>query len=170
MQHRCTFVQLFRNRYVHMYEIRLLMEMDTWPVIMFALVTAAMSRWLSTLQAAWYVRHAHWARLCYIPIALWCLWIKSTIWLLILSSASFMVGRSRVFRKKITFARPMTMETRCCPKKSFNFKYTRHQISVPLAMSTNLHKKSCKLSRKTREKKSWADLGPRSAWKKLAHV
>ena len=43
----------------------------------------------STLQAAWYVRHAHWARLCYSPFVipgtvLWCLWIKSTIWLLIL--------------------------------------------------------------------------------------
>ena len=28
---------------------------------------------------------------------LWCLWFKSTIWLLILSSTSFTVGRSRVF-------------------------------------------------------------------------
>ena len=27
-----------------------------------------MGGWNSTLQAAWYVRHAHWACLCYIPI------------------------------------------------------------------------------------------------------
>ena len=53
--------------------------------------------WNSTLQAALYVRHAHWACLCYVPIEIWCLWITSTIWLLILSSTSFMVGRSRVF-------------------------------------------------------------------------
>ena len=55
--------------------------------------------WNSTLQAAWYVRHAHWACLCYVPIEIWCLWITSTIWLLIplvLSFTSFMVGRSRV--------------------------------------------------------------------------
>ena len=26
-----------------------------------------MGGWNSTLQAAWYVRHAHWARLCYVP-------------------------------------------------------------------------------------------------------
>ena len=40
----------------------------------------------STLQAAWYVRHAHWARLCYVPFVIWCLWITSTKWLLILCS------------------------------------------------------------------------------------
>ena len=54
----------------------------------------------STLQAAWYVRHAHWARLCYFPFEtylVWCLCIISTIiWLLMLSSTSFMAGRSRV--------------------------------------------------------------------------
>ena len=33
------------------------------------------------------------------------------------------------------------------PKKTLNFKYTRHKISVPLAMSTNLHKKSSKLEK-----------------------
>ena len=54
--------------------------------------------WNSTLQAAWYVRHAHWACLCYVPIEIiWCLWITSTIWLFILSSTSFTVGRSQVF-------------------------------------------------------------------------
>ena len=37
--------------------------------------------------------------------------------------------------------RPMLMETRCY-KKTSNFKDTRHKISVPLAMSTNLHKTS----------------------------
>ena len=37
--------------------------------------------WNSTLQAAWYVRHAHWAHLCYVPfVILWRLWITSTIW------------------------------------------------------------------------------------------
>ena len=59
-----------------------------------------MGGWNSTLQAAWYVRRAHWARLCYryVPFVIWCcLWITSTTWLLILSSTSFMVGRSRVF-------------------------------------------------------------------------
>ena len=45
--------------------------------------------WKSTVQAAWYVRHAHWARLCYIPFVIWCCWTKSTmIWLLIFSSTS----------------------------------------------------------------------------------
>ena len=29
--------------------------------------------WTSTLQAAWYARHAHWARLCYVPFVMWCL-------------------------------------------------------------------------------------------------
>ena len=58
-----------------------------------------MGGWNSTLQAACYVRHAHWARLCYVPfvIQVWCLWITSTIWLLILISTICMVGRSRVF-------------------------------------------------------------------------
>ena len=54
-----------------------------------------MGGWNSTLQAAWYVRHAHWARLCYIPFVIWCLWIKPAAWLLIPSSTSFMAGRSR---------------------------------------------------------------------------
>ena len=31
-----------------------------------------MGGWNSTLQAAWYVRHAHWASLCYVPIEIWC--------------------------------------------------------------------------------------------------
>ena len=49
-----------------------------------------MGSWNSTLQAAWYVRHAHCARLCYVQsVILWCLWDTSTIWLLILSSASY---------------------------------------------------------------------------------
>ena len=37
-----------------------------------------MGGWNSTLQAAWYVRHAHWARLCYVPFVIWWLWITST--------------------------------------------------------------------------------------------
>ena len=61
-------------------------------------VGTPMGGWNSTLQAAWYVRHAHWACLCYAPfVILLCLWIISTIWLSILSSTNFMVGRSRVF-------------------------------------------------------------------------
>ena len=56
-----------------------------------------MGGWNSTLQAAWYVRHAHWAWLCYVPIEIWCLRMTSAIWLLILSSTSFMVGCSREF-------------------------------------------------------------------------
>ena len=48
-----------------------------------------MGGWNSTLQAARYVRHAHWARLCYVPFVIWWLWITSTMWLLILSSTSF---------------------------------------------------------------------------------
>ena len=53
--------------------------------------------WNSTLQAAWHVRLAHWARLCYVLFVIWCSWITCTKWLLILSSTSFMIGRSRVF-------------------------------------------------------------------------
>ena len=40
----------------------------------------------SLQKAAWYVRHAHWARLCFVPfVILSCLWITyfNTIWLLI---------------------------------------------------------------------------------------
>ena len=48
-----------------------------------------MGGWNSTLHAAWYVKHVHWARLCYIPFVMWCLWVKSTIWLLILSSTRY---------------------------------------------------------------------------------
>ena len=53
------------------------------------LLVRPMGGWNSTLQAAWYARHAHRARLCYVPFAIWCLWTKSTIWSLILSSTSF---------------------------------------------------------------------------------
>ena len=56
-----------------------------------------LGRWNSTLKTAWHVRHAHWARLWYVPFVIWWLWITSTIWLLILSCTGFMVGRSRVF-------------------------------------------------------------------------
>ena len=36
--------------------------------------------WNSTVQAAWYIRHAHRARLlCYMPFVVLCLWIKSTM-------------------------------------------------------------------------------------------
>ena len=42
-----------------------------------------MGGWNSTLPAAWYVRQAHWACWCYVPFVIWCLWITSTIWLLI---------------------------------------------------------------------------------------
>ena len=45
--------------------------------------------------------------------------------------------------------------------KSWNFKDTRQKISVPLAMSTNLRKKSFKLFKNPEKKHSWADLGPR---------
>ena len=49
------------------------------------------------------------------------------------------------------------------PNKSLNFKDTRHKISVPLAMSTNLQKKSSKLVKKKEKNNSWEDVGPRSA-------
>ena len=41
--------------------------------------------WNSTLQAAWYIRHARWACLFYISFIIWCLWTKPTIRWLILS-------------------------------------------------------------------------------------
>ena len=46
--------------------------------------------------------------------------------------------------------RRMLMETRCC-QKNFEFNDTRHQISVPLAVSANLHKKRSKLEKKTKK-------------------
>ena len=49
------------------------------------------------------------------------------------------------------------------PKKSSNLKDTRQSISVPLALSTNLRKQSFTLFKNPEKKKSWADLGPRSA-------
>ena len=62
-----------------------------------------MGGWNSTSQAAWYVRHAHWACLCYVPfVILWRSWITSTILLLILTSTSFMVGRSRLLCTRYT--------------------------------------------------------------------
>ena len=51
-----------------------------------------------------------------------------------------------------------------------NFKDTRRKISVPLAMSINLQKKSSNPSKKNRKKKSWGDLGPRSAREKLSQM
>ena len=56
-----------------------------------------MGGWKSTLQASWDVRHVYWARLCYVPFVIRCLWKTFTTWLLILSSTSFIVDRSRVF-------------------------------------------------------------------------
>ena len=65
-----------------------------------------------------------------------------------------------------TILRPVTMETRCCQKKSLNFKDTRHKISVPLAMSK---KKTSKKNFQTFQKKTkkkilgrcWAKIGLR---------
>ena len=64
-----------------------------------------MGSWNSTLQAAWYVRHAHWACLCYVPFVIWCLWITSiyTIWLLILSSSMVVDNQFHKF-----YGRPFT--------------------------------------------------------------
>ena len=48
------------------------------------------------------------------------------------------------------------------PKKTLNFKYTRHKISVPLAMSTNLLKKSPNLKNNRKKKilgRCWAKIG-----------
>ena len=53
--------------------------------------------WNWTLQAACHVRHSQCARLWYVPFVVWWWRIASTTWLLILSSTSFMVGRSRMF-------------------------------------------------------------------------
>ena len=61
-------------------------------------VSCEYDRWVVetlTLQAAWHGRHAHWARLCYVPFVFWRSWITSTVWLLILGSTSFMLGHSR---------------------------------------------------------------------------
>ena len=61
---------------------------------------------------------------------------------------------------------PVTMETqwkRDVSIKSYDFKDTRQKISVPLAMSANLRKKSFKLFKNPEKNNSWADLGPRSA-------
>ena len=52
--------------------------------------------------------------------------------------------------------------------KSWNFKDTRPNISVPLAMSTK--KKSFKLFKNPEKNNSWADLGQRSAWEKLSRT
>ena len=58
----------------------------------------------------------------------------------------------------------MTMETQCCQKK-LKFKDTRHKISVPLATSTNVLKKSSKLKNNNQEKtlmgKLWPKIGLR---------
>ena len=65
---------------------------------------------------------------------------------------------------KICDSQPMTMETRLLPKKRSNFSDTRRKISVPLAMSTHLPKKTSKLSKKRKKSfliRSWAKIGLR---------
>ena len=81
----------------------------------------------------------------------------------------------------------VTMYMRCCQKKlefhktgdngnamlkkSLNFKDSRHEIPVPLAMSTYLRKKSSKLEKKKRKKyflgRCWAKVGLRKLSQKL---
>ena len=90
-------------------------------------VSCEYDRW-STLQAAWSVRHAHWACLCYVPIETWCSWTTSTTWLLIISSTIFMVDRSRFFiiiphgRYRsvtpfgVTRVNRTILQGRCCPQ------------------------------------------------------
>ena len=58
-----------------------------------------MGGWNSTLQAAWYVRHANWARLCCVPFVICNMVFVNYIYDMVvdISSTSFMVGRSRVF-------------------------------------------------------------------------
>ena len=52
--------------------------------------------WNLALQAAWYIRHAHWARLCYIPFAV--AFVNSMYDIIVDSQFhKFMVGRSLVF-------------------------------------------------------------------------
>ena len=59
----------------------------------------------------------------------------------------------------------MTMETRCCQKEFDLQTYTRHEISVPFAMSTNLQKKIPNFPKKKRIKqcqgRSWAKISLR---------
>ena len=53
-----------------------------------AVSTASLNGWNSTLQAAWYIRHVR---------IIWFLWIKPTIWLLILSFTQNIVRACSMF-------------------------------------------------------------------------
>ena len=55
-------------------------------------------------------------------------------------------------------------------KKSSNFKDTRQNFSVPLAMSTNLRNFVFKIIKNAEKSNSWADIGPKSAWEKLSQM
>ena len=55
-------------------------------------------------------------------------------------------------------------------QKKMNFEDTRHKISVPLAMTTNLQKKSSKLFQKTKKKilgRCWTKIGLRKTQPKV---
>ena len=55
-------------------------------------------------------------------------------------------------------------------KKSLNFKYTRHKISVPLAISTFFFLMFQIIKNKNENKYSRADVGPRTAWEKISQI
>ena len=73
-------------------------------------------------------------------------------------TATTFLGRTTCNWRVVGFGsgvRPVPMETRCC-QKSLNFEDTRHKISVPLAMSTNLNLEK-KLANLKKKKKKNAD-------------
>ena len=80
------------------------------------------------------------ARAIYVPFVIWCLWITSTIWLLILSSTSFMVGRSRVFYVYSSWKIYVGDSPGCYHGQQDDFARTMLSITMLRTDTNNLHR------------------------------
>ena len=68
-----------------------------------------MGDWNKTLPAVWYVRPVHWVHLCYYIITLvmlWCLRIKSTIWLVQFHTLSLIMFDVSMYKRTVVNFRP----------------------------------------------------------------
>ena len=65
--------------------------------------------------------------------------------------------------------RPVTMETRCYPKK-LQFQRCAKRFPYRSPWAQIFENKSFKLFKKPEKNHSWADLGPRSAWENFSQM
>ena len=73
-------------------------------------------------------------------------------------------------KNQICQIRPVTMETRCFQKKSEFHRYPPKDFRNARYERKSSRKKISNFSKTPKKKKSWADLGPRSAWEKLSQM